>query len=178
MGLDMYIFRTDNNRKAATKLVDDIFEAVAKNEREAVPLGDLHVIAHIGDWHNRVEELNPVAYWRKANHIHEWISRHVLGNRPGNDQYRLGFISKEQLLKLSQNCKAVLEHCITQSGEIVIDEDCCRRLFPPNNTILYSGSKEYDAAFIESLRRTQAQINVLLLTTNFNQSVLLYFAYY
>lgn len=48
-----------------------------------------------------------VGYWRKANHIHNWFVTHCQG---GVDDCREADVSKEQLLKLLADCKAVKEN--------------------------------------------------------------------
>ena len=179
MGLDMYIFKTNNHKNSIEKLLHDIDSAVQADVQETICIGGFNLwFREVGDEKNHVDMLDHVAYWRKANHIHEWFSRNVIGNRPNKTEKNAGFITREKLLLLSKTCADVLKRCTTETGEIRIDEPYCRKVFPPNTHITFGGSTEYDEYFIEELRTTLSKINALLLTTNFNQSVLLYFAYH
>ena len=85
MGLDMYIFKTNKNEGAIRKLVNDIEKAIQADIQDSVCIGGSYIIMRfIGDdKENSFDKLKPVAYWRKANHIHEWMSKNVLGNKQG-----------------------------------------------------------------------------------------------
>lgn len=48
-----------------------------------------------------------VAYWRKANHIHDWFVRNVQG---GIDECQRAYVSREQLSELLRICKDVYSH--------------------------------------------------------------------
>lgn len=180
MGLDMYIFKTNKNEGAIRKLVNDIEKAIQADIQDSVCIGGSYIIMRfIGDdKENSFDKLKPIAYWRKANHIHEWMSKNVLGNKPGKRTLNFGSISKSQLLQLARVCEEVLEHCITQTGEISIDENFCMMMFPPGTTVPRSGDAEYGECFIENVQETLRQVKSLLQTTNFQKSKLFYFAYY
>ena len=180
MGLDMYIFKTSKDTKARTKLFDDIQKAVKADEKASTRVGDFFVSMHwVGsNMENHVDKLNPAAYWRKANHIHEWFSVNVLGNQPGTNGRKFGRVSKEQLLELRGMCTAVLTRCTNESNKIEIDEDFCRMMFPPTESVPYGGSTEYGEEFIEDMQTTIEQIEKLLHTTNFQKNKLFYYSYY
>ena len=184
MGLDMCIFKTNKDEKAKSKLLFDIQRAVKGEEEKSVYVGGNYLrIRYVWEDHtNNVEKLNPVAKWRKANHIHEWFSVNVLGNEEGKPVQHFGCVSKHHLLQLLQMCEETLAHniiAIDDDGEhYLMDVEYCQNMFPPNKTVPYSGSKEYGEWFIEDLKHTIAVAKKLLATTNFPKSKLYYFAYY
>lgn len=56
----------------------------------------------------KVEQINvEVAYWRKANQIHDWFVQNV---QNGVDECEPHFVSREQLQTLIDLCKRVLEN--------------------------------------------------------------------
>lgn len=176
MGLDMYIFKT--NKNSVPTLLKRIRKAKDKDYAESLSASNQHWITLTpGETHN-VHKLNWSIHWRKANHIHQWFSENVLGNTENSEDRYVGFVSKQQLIDLCERCEKVIDRCINSKGELEIDETFCKEIFPPNTTIPYSGSTDYDETFIHHVVVVLNQVSKLLATTNFQKSVLLYFAYW
>lgn len=176
MGLDMYLFKTDKHHRP--ELCKKIFDAQMEYEKDALQVGCFLLIITRESEPNPITKMNPPVYWRKANHIHMWFSKNVLGNKNGKEINKMAWVSRNQLQMLVQQCQLVLDHCKTASGEVVIDERYCRKMFPPCFSIAYGGSTEYDEDFIYDLKNTITQVNALLMTTDFEKEAVLYYAYY
>ena len=92
MGLDMYLTAErylwdfgDNNDKEVANAIGKLFP-------------------EIGD--KRVKQVEvEIAYWRKANAIHEWFVKNV---QDGVDECQKSYVSHENLQNLLNVCKSVL----------------------------------------------------------------------
>lgn len=177
MAIEIYVFKVKRTAKDICKLMDKITEAVKADRQESLNIDGFYFIPCDDNSQNHVDKLQPDAYWCKANHIHRWISRNVLGNENGTEQYNTGEVTKDKLCKLAEQCKDVLTHCKTPSGENKIDEDYCRKVFPPFEDIMFGGSTEYDEFFLAEIEDTLRQVNNLLRSTNFSKYGLLCFVY-
>lgn len=176
MGLDMYLFKTDKHH--CPELCKKIFDVKMEYEKEALRIGEF-LLFHVRENEpNPITKMNPSVYWRKANHIHMWFSKNVLGNKNGKEINKMAWVNRNQLQMLIQQCQMVLDHCKTASGEVVLDESYCRKMFPPCFSIVFGGSTEYDEDFIHDLKYTITQVTALLMTTNFEKEAILYYAYY
>jgi hypothetical protein len=56
-----------------------------------------------------------VAYWRKANHIHQWF---VDNCQDGNDDCRESWVDREQLVELVELCKEIRDNCPLVKGKV------------------------------------------------------------
>jgi hypothetical protein len=129
MGLDMYLTRQhyvknwdhDPVKKQVTLTVDGV----------DVPL------------HNVVNISEEVAYWRKANHIHQWFVANVQGDVDDCREYD---VTVEQLAELVENCHLVLA-----------DHDLAEELLPTQDGFFFGGT-EYDEWYFGSLRDTIEQL--------------------
>ena len=88
----------------------------------------------------RVEYIvEDIAYWRKANAIHQWFVNNVQKSEDDCKPYN---VSTEQLKKLMELCTQVLK-----------EPDKAPELLPTQGGFLF-GSTEYDARYFQSLDYT------------------------
>jgi len=93
-----------------------------------------------------VEEM---AYWRKANHIHNWFVENCQG---GVDECQTSDVSLEQLVELKGFCEDVIEHKSDKySSEIL-----------PTGSGFFFGGTEYDEYYYESCEETVGFINTII----------------
>lgn len=161
MGLDSYIFKT--TQQEAPKTMEKILNTKLKGMENAIEFNGFFIL--INDDINYFNEMKPDIYWRKYNHITAWFSEKILENPKGIIKNNICVISKNTLIKLRQDCKKVLEHCITASGKIVIDKKYCNKIFPYLD-MGFSGNADYTEDFIEELKDAKNDIDRLLLTSN------------
>jgi hypothetical protein len=88
-----------------------------------------------------------VAYWRKANAIHRWF---VDTCQDGNDDCRQSYVSREQLQKLLETCKAVLADR-TKADELL-----------PTQDGFFFGPTEYDHVYFADVADTATQLENVL----------------
>lgn len=101
-----------------------------------------------------------VAYWRKANAIHQWFVDNV---QDGKDDCRVHReLTKSDLLKLRD-----LAH------EVYTNQDLAEELLPTQSGFFF-GSTSYDDWYIQDIINTIGQIDSILKTTDFNTEALYY----
>lgn len=143
MGLDMYLFAKkyitgitewdDEARKFKTNpLADAVKELV--NIKDACESVDSGVTVEF-----------PVAYWRKANHIHGWFVENVQDDTDDCEQY---YVSRQRLEKLRDTCQLAIN---TQDADIL-----------PRVAGFFFGSNEVDEYYWNELTNTIKQINKVL----------------
>lgn len=86
-----------------------------------------------------------VAYWRKANQIHNWFVREV---QNGEDDCKTYFVSREKLLELENLCRRVAE-----SGE----PELAAELLPTGSGFFF-GSTDYDEYYFEEVDYTAKRL--------------------
>lgn len=91
-----------------------------------------------------------VAYWRKANQVHQWF---VLNCGDGEDNCQQMYVSREQLGELLETCKSV-----KAGGEKVADE-----LLPPQSGFFF-GSTDIDDWYWQDIDNTIEQLEEVLST--------------
>ena len=131
-----------------------------------------------------------VAYWRKANAIHNWFVENCGG---GIDECQPMEISKEQLEKLLDTAKKVKESCVLVDGkinngytfkdgkEVPIMEDgkyikdpwVAKQLLPTTEGFFFGGT-DYDEYYLEDIDSTIEQITNILETTDFDNEYIIY----
>jgi len=89
-----------------------------------------------------------VAYWRKANQIHNWFVEHV---QNGNDDCGTYYVSIEQIQELVKTCKLILENR---------DTELARELLPTCSGFFF-GNTDYDDDYFEDLENTVDQLDGL-----------------
>ena len=116
-----------------------------------------------------------VAYWRKANHIHQWFVDHVQG---GEDECRPHSVSREQLGELREACLRVLAfktekrdtvHHVIEDGKLRDEPTTVDVLVPegaeeaekllPTQGGFFFGSTEYDEWYLHDCKSTVEQLD-------------------
>ncbi len=88
-----------------------------------------------------------VIYWRKANAIHSWFVENI---QAGEDNCQPHCVSREQLVKLQNICKEVIE-----------DNTKASKLLPTKAGFFF-GSTEYDEVYFFDLHYTVEKIGEVL----------------
>lgn len=88
-----------------------------------------------------------VAYWRKANAIHNWMVQNV---QFGEDDCRDYWVSKEKLEELLDVCNRVL-----------VDNSLAPKLLPTQSGFFF-GSTDYDEWYFETVKYTKKMIEDLI----------------
>lgn len=88
-----------------------------------------------------------VAYWRKANQIHNWFVNNVQG---GEDNCKSYYVSRDQLAELRDTCVAVLD-----------DHSKAADLLPSTSGFFF-GSTDYDEWYYQELEDTVSQLDIVL----------------
>jgi hypothetical protein len=141
MGLDMYLearrfvsgwSHTKEEEKA-------IFDSLVK----AINMDGLH------DERFATVNVN-VAYWRKANHIHNWFVQNV---QDGEDDCKQYHVTREKLLELEQLCRDV---CQAGTADVASAK-------LPLATGFFFGSDQYDEYYFEQTDWTAKRIAELMI---------------
>jgi hypothetical protein len=136
MGLDMYL-----NKKTYVKNWDYMSE----DEKHKVIVDGKRSKEIKAERITYIEE--EVAYWRKANQIHNWFVQNV---QNGNDNCGSYYVSVEELEKLLESCKAVLE-----------DNSKAKELLPSQAGFFF-GPTEYDEWYFKDLENTIEMVGGIL----------------
>jgi hypothetical protein len=134
MGLDMYLYAEKFVSNMDYRQEQDKFNAIVSAlEAQEFTMG--HVIAEV-----------EVAYWRKANAIHNWF----LNGR--EDDCTPFYVDRERLEQLRDIC------------EQVIDTPALAEMALPTQEGFFFGSTEYDEWYMDSVKETYDKLSVLLAT--------------
>lgn len=140
MGLDMYLearrFVSGYNHSDTTE--QEKFREVVG----AVDMLDVH------DERFATVSVN-VAYWRKANAIHEWFVKHV---QDGEDDCKTYYVSREKLTELEELCRRIV-----QSGE----PEVAAELLPTASGFFFGGT-DYDEYYFEQIDWTAKRLAEIL----------------
>lgn len=90
-----------------------------------------------------------VAYWRKANAVHEWFVKNV---QNGEDDCKLYHVSREKLIELQTICERVY-----RSG----DPELAKELLPTASGFFF-GATDYDEYYFEQIEWTARRLGLLL----------------
>lgn len=106
---------------------------------------------------NKEEALHEVAYWRKANQIRSWFARatHI-------ENCELAPVTREMLVQLRQECKAVLQH-----------HDLAETMLPTSRGFFF-GSTDYDDYYYEVLNDTVAMLSSVINETDWEREDVYY----
>lgn len=127
----------------------------------------------------RVSEISErVAYWRKANAIHNWFVNNV---QEGEDDCKEYWVSREQLEKLLKIVRKVLVNSKLVDGDVTngytykdgkqipniekgkyVEDPTVAKELLPNSEGFFFGSQEYDQWYIEDLEYTEQTLKALL----------------
>lgn len=138
MGLDMYLYREQYvsgwnfDGKSDTSLYDTILEATGLQRCEGSPHATLRVC---------------VAYWRKANEVHNWFVSELAG---GVDECQPIYVDREKLVELRDLCAAV-----------ILEPAMAPKVLPTKAGFFF-GSYEYDEWYMEDMKLTVQQLDAIL----------------
>lgn len=138
MGLDMYL--------SAKKYMSQYFDPadVARIEK----INDIFGVTGIQDGDYGAQEVTfRVAYWRKANAIHDWFVKNV---QDGVDECREAWVSREQLQELVELCETVLA-----------DMSKAEHLLPTRSGFFFGGT-DYDEFYKQDLEYTIERLKKIL----------------
>jgi hypothetical protein len=112
-----------------------------------------------------------VAYWRKANAIHQWFVENV---QEDNDDCKEYWVSEEQLRELLSLCTQVLEASKLVDGEVtnrytfengkrvpsvekgkVIEDPSTAKSLLPTQAGFFFGGTDYDESYLEDIQYTK-----------------------
>ena len=136
MGLDMYL----HARKFTSKeyfnpeLYAKLSEAIDKPALSDFPSIEIKV---------------QVAYWRKANQIHQWFVNYVQNGKDDCGDYH---VSREQLMQLQTLCHSVVEEKNLSQAVAVL----------PTQDGFFFGNTEYNEYYFADLEDTIKQIQDVL----------------
>lgn len=142
--------------------------------------------------HRCVEE--DVAYWRKANAIHNWFVQNVQDGEDNCGEYP---VSKEKLLELLNAVNVVLDASemedswvkngyratpnsggflpVYERGKRIVDWSTAD-FYLPTTSGFFFGSTDYDQWYIEDLESTKKQLEKVLAETDFENQLVTYHA--
>lgn len=138
MGLDMYF--------SAKKYMSKYFDTADVKRIEQV--NDIFGVTGIEDEDYGAQEVTfRVAYWRKANAIHDWFVKNC---QDGRDECQEAWVSREQMQELIDICK-----------QIIADPKKADDLLPTASGFFF-GSTEYDDWYMGQLQYTADRMEKIL----------------
>lgn len=138
MGLDMYL--------SAKRYMSKYFDPVDAERIKQV--NDIFGVIGIEDEDFGAEEVKfRVAYWRKANAIHEWFVQNV---QNGVDECREAWVSREQLQELIDICKQIIDN--PKKAEELL----------PTQSGFFFGSTDYDDWYLQNIAYTVERLEKIL----------------
>lgn len=191
MGLDMYLFKT---KKVDGYSFQDILNVIGDGlDEENLTEGqkkllDLGVVTDSGSKYWRYSFTEEVAYWRKANQIHNWFVEHV---QHGQDDCGYYEVDKNQLQTLLATCKRVISACELEDGQVMNGQilntmtgkwepnwedgkqikkglKTAQKLLPTTSGCFF-GSTDYDQWYYKDLETTVEQLEKILEEVDFDQ---------
>lgn len=138
MGLDMYL--------SAEKYVSDSDWRGEQDKFKAL-VELMEADKFVGGFVPNVQVQVSVAYWRKANQIHQWF---VDNCGQGEDDCRPYFVQREQLEELLGVCK-----------EVDADHSKASELLPTQGGFFFGGT-EFDEWYFEGVKDTISQLETVL----------------
>ena len=138
MGLDMYL--------SAKRYMSKYFDPADAERIKQV--NDIFGVVGIEDEDFGAEEVKfRVAYWRKANAIHDWFVQNV---QDGVDECQEAWVSREQLQELIDICK-----------QVIADTSKAEELLPTRSGFFF-GSTDYDEWYKKDLEYTVERFEKIL----------------
>jgi hypothetical protein len=146
MGLDMYL--------SAKKYMSKYFDPADTERIEKI--NDIFGVTGIEDGDYGAQEVTfRVAYWRKANAIHDWFVQNV---QDGVDECQEAWVSREQLQELIDICEQVLT-----------DMSKAEELLPTRSGFFFGGT-DYDEWYKGDLEYTTERLKKILADPAFVKS--------
>jgi hypothetical protein len=109
-----------------------------KTITESVGLQDMH------DERFATVSVN-VAYWRKANHIHNWFVQNVQG---GEDDCKTYHVPREKLIELEDVCRRVIANGTSEYAQEHL----------PTSSGFFFGTDDYDEYYYENTEWTARRL--------------------
>jgi len=151
MGLDMYLsakkYMSRHFDAADTQKINGINELFGVEGDEDGDYGAQEVIFR-------------VAYWRKANAIHDWFVQNV---QDGRDECQEAWVSREQLQELIELCK-----------QIIAKPKKADELLPTRSGFFFGGT-DYDDWYMHQLQYTVDRFEKILADPAFAKGVDFYY---
>ena len=97
----------------------------------------------------------PIAYWRKANAIHNWFVQNVQDDR---DECQKSYVSPENLRELREACQAVLA---TKNNSLVSVKEVAEENGLAPLAGFFFGGTDYDEYYYDDLEYTVKMIDRL-----------------
>lgn len=190
MGLDMYAYkRTYVGNQYEKDLKKQV--RVLPPQEEGGYKGQVKLIDQ-----SKVSEIKEnIAYWRKANAIHNWFVNNIQDGEDDCKEYEFGV---EEMQKLVDICKTILDTAKTDTGMIVngqtmkdgewenimgegiivTNPEEVAELLPPTSGFFF-GSTEIDSYFLDDIKSTIDQFEPYLIKDEEDQYVyrLAHFSY-
>jgi hypothetical protein len=140
MGLDMYL--------EARRFVSGYTHSAPDEQNTFAEILDAVNMTGMNDSPHITVSVN-VAYWRKANHIHDWFVKNV---QDGEDDCRSYYVSREKLQELEQVCRDVSAN---GTGEYA-------QKHLPTGSGFFFGSEDYDEYYFEQTDWTAKRLAEIL----------------
>jgi len=138
MGLDMYL--------TAEKYLSKYFNPA--EEQKITAINEIFDIEGDADNDYGAQSVVfKVAYWRKANAIHQWFVDNVQG---GVDECQRAQVDREQLQQLMEICNQIIAN--PKKGKTLL----------PTASGFFFGSTDYDQYYLDDIQRTADRLNKIL----------------
>lgn len=156
---------------------------------------DMYVVKRRKNDEFRDENLEEVAYWRKANQIHNWFVQNV---QEGVDDCNYYEVSKDNLERLLKICRVVKENSelikgkvnngytfeknengefvkkyFIEDGYVIKDTIIAKELLPCVSGFFF-GNEDYDEYYYRQIENTIKQLEKILKETNFDEELIEY----
>ena len=146
MGLDMYL----SAKKHMSRYFDE------KDSERIKTVNELFGVEGDEEGDYGAQEVTfRVAYWRKANAIHQWFVNNV---QKGTDDCGEYYVTRDQLQQLMELCE-----------QIVADKKKAEKLLPTQSGFFF-GNTEYDEWYMEDIERTIVRFKKILSDPAFEKS--------
>ena len=190
MGLDMYLKKGKKIPKRSFYHIRLLNELVSEYDDELVKDAYKDYIYECGSYVHWQSFFTEVAYWRKANAIHKWFVDNV---QDGTDDCNYYEVKKEDIERLLNICKEVLDKTITEKGQVVngqslkdgkwennyeeglviVNPEVAKGLLPTREGFFF-GSTGYDEWYLEDLKHTVEEFEKILKEFDFENEYLVY----
>ena len=184
MGLDMYLFsapKVDGMLTEDYVAADEIIRDKQRLKNE-IASGTIVWGQYLEFDKDRVRELQPliskshsendwgfvyetifkeVAYWRKANQIHNWFVENL---QDGIDECQLTIVDEDSLRELLEVCKEVFEKKNADFSEENL----------PTASGFFFGNLDYDEYYYSNVELTITKLEEILKNTDFDKEVIFY----
>ncbi len=151
MGLDMYL--TANEYVSRTKRNENGMLPDTPQQNELfIQLADRREGWVDGAGYQGMTISYPIAYWRKANAIHNWFVQNVQDDR---DECQKSYVSPQNLRDLREACTKVVNSNYSDVPDVAVEVG----LAPKAG--FFFGSQEYDEWYFQDLHYTVETINRL-----------------